>query len=140
MTRDGDSFMRAAMSTTPTPTPMMADQGKAAALTVYILYLLTIPSGGMTTLIGMVVAYLTSHGAAGVWRTHLRSQMRAGALWFVWGVGIFVVLILGTVLKLILIGFVIVWVAGLAYLALLIWFTVKSVLGLIAMLENRVPA
>lgn len=123
--------------TTPVTTP--SEPGKAAALVVYILYLLSIPSAGGLALIGVIVAYFSAHSATGLWRAHLNDQVRVGATWILWSIGLFVAFVLGWVLTLILIGFVVLWLVGVAYLVLLIWFTVKSVLGLVAFLEARAP-
>ncbi len=122
-----------------TTSPAVTDQGKAAALTVYVLYLLSIPSAGMLALAGVMVALICKHNAAGVWHAHLHSQIRIWAIAFLWCIVIFAVTLLGWVLTVVLIGFPIVWMAGIAGFVVMLWFTIKSVLGLIALMENRAP-
>jgi uncharacterized membrane protein len=122
-----------------TTTPIASDQGKAAALAVYVLYLLSIPSAGALALAGVMVALICQHGAAGLWHAHLREQIRIWAIAFLWGIVIFAVSLLGWALTVVLIGFPVVWIAGIAGFAVMLWFTVKSVLGLVALMENRAP-
>ena len=129
------------MTDTPTTTPIStpSEPGKSAALLVYVLYVLAIPSGGVLALVGVLVAYFSRTTATGMWKVHLDDQVRVGGLAILWCIGLFVAGMLGAVLTLILIGFAILWLVGIGYLVLWIWFTVKGVLGLIAFLETRAP-
>jgi hypothetical protein len=45
--------------------------------------------------------------------------------------------LLGWLTVVILIGFVLLWIAGIGGLILFIWFTVVSLFGLLALLDNR---
>jgi hypothetical protein len=51
--------------------------------------------------------------------------------------GLIVLSAIGWALSVILIGFPIIWLAGLAALVVMIWFTIKSVLGFLALLSQR---
>ena len=46
-------------------------------------------------------------------------------------------LIRGALLTIVLIGFPILWIVGLIGFGVMIWFTIKSLLGLIALLDSR---
>lgn len=122
-----------------TTTPLASDQGKAAALTVYVLYLLSIPSAGVLALAGVMVALICQHNADGVWAAHLREQIRIWGIAFLWWIVIFAVTLLGWALTVVLIGFPVIWIAGIAGFVVMLWFTVKSVLGLMALMEGRGP-
>lgn len=116
---------------------LSSERGRAAALAVYILYLLSIPSFGLFALVGVVVGYVTREGATGVARTHLDDAIAIWWVAFLWAVALFVVMMIGWILTPVLIGFPIlglVWAAG---IAVTIWFIVKSVLGLIALMDGR---
>ena len=118
---------------------LTSDGGKAAALVVYVLYLLSIPSAGILALVGVMVALICRENAAGVWRAHLNDQVRVWAIAFMWWVALFAIWLLGVALTLVLIGFPIIWLVGAAGFAVMLWFTVKSVLGLLALLDGRAP-
>ena len=122
-----------------TMTPTMSDNGKAAALCVYVLYLLSIPSAGVLSLAGVMVALICREGASGVWRAHLHDQIRIWGIAFIWWIVIFAVSMIGVALTLVLIGFPVLWLAGIASFVVLLWFTFKSVIGMIALLEGRAP-
>jgi uncharacterized membrane protein len=122
-----------------TNTTLSSDHGKAAALVVYVLYLLSIPSAGVLALAGVFVALVSREGASSLWRRHLDGQVHIFGVAFLWGVALFAASILGWILTLVLIGFPILWLIGIAYFVLMLWFTVKSVLGFIALLDNRAP-
>ena len=111
--------------------------GRTAALIVYVLYLLSIPSAAVFALVGVIVA-LASRGDAGPFaRSHLEDQIRVWFIAFWWAVALAIFGIIGAVLTFVLIGFPILWIVGCLYLLVMIWFTVKSLLGLLALLDNR---
>ncbi|MCL7461394.1 hypothetical protein [Pseudomonas sp. NW5] len=75
---------------------------------VWLIYLLQASSyftGGVTALIGVILAYLNLDGSSPLLGSHLRQQIR----WFWWSL---LWVVLGTLLSLILVG----------YLVLLVWF------------------
>lgn len=113
------------------------ERGRAAAFVVYVLYLMSIPSFAILALVGLVVAYMSRADATGIARAHIENQI---ATWWTacwWAVGIWVLYIVGAALTFVLIGIPIVALAWLASLVVAIWFTVKSVFGLIALLDGR---
>lgn len=122
------------MSTTPLPA---AQPGRSAALLVYGLYLLSIPSFAIFALLGVIVALASRDGASPFARSHLDDQIRIWFLAFWWAIGLALLALVGWLTVVILIGIPLLWLAGLGGLILMLWFTVKSVLGLLALLDNR---
>ena len=113
------------------------EAGRGSAFVVYALYLLSIPSCAIFALIGFIVAMLSREGAGPLARTHLEDQVRIWMIAFWWAVGIAVLAIVGVVLSIVLIGIPIIWLAGVLGLGVGIWFTVKALLGLLALLDGR---
>lgn len=122
------------MSTTPLPPPQ---PGRAAAIIVYVLYLLSIPSAAVFALIGVILALVSRDGASPLARSHLDDQVRIWFIAFWWAVGLAIAAIIGAVLTVVLIGFPILWIVALIGLGVMIWFTIKSLLGLLALLDDR---
>jgi uncharacterized membrane protein len=115
------------------------EAGRGSAFAVYLLYLLSIPSFAVFALVGVIVAVAARDGAGPLARAHLDDQIRYWFLAFWWAVGIAVISLLGWILTIVLIGFPIIWVAGLLSLILFIWFTVKSFFGLLKLIDGRPP-
>lgn len=119
--------------------PGHASQGKPAAAIAWGLYLLSIPSANLLVIVGLIVAYAGRDGATGVAREHIEAQIRLfwSTVW--WTIGLWVGIAVGVVLTVIFIGLLFVLIFGAALLILHIWFTVKSALGLIALVQDRPP-
>ncbi|HWA00500.1 MAG TPA: hypothetical protein VG841_09330 [Caulobacterales bacterium] len=123
--------------TEQTSHPITADAGRAAALVVYVLFLLSIPSFAVFALIGVIIAYMSRERALGLGRAHLDEQIRIWWIAFLWGVGLFVIMGVGWLLSFVLIGLPILAIAWVMGFVVMLWFTVKSAFGLIALLEGR---
>lgn len=115
------------------------EEGRAAAGVVWLLYLLAIPSANLLALVGVVVAYAVRGSSSGWVRAHFDDQIRLFWSVIVWFIVLTVVLLVSAVLSVILIGIPFLIAAGVAMLVLFIWFTVKSVLGLIGVVQGRAP-
>jgi uncharacterized membrane protein len=111
--------------------------GRSAAFLVYVLYLLSIPSAAIFALIGVIVALSSRDGASPLARSHLDDQIRIWLIAFWWGVFLLVATIIGAMLAVILIGFPILWIAGGLGFLVMVWFTIKSALGLLALMDGR---
>jgi uncharacterized membrane protein len=123
---------------TPSPTPLYGPEpGRSAAFVVYVLYLMSIPSVGVLALVGVVVAYIARDDAVGWARSHIENQIAAWwtAVW--WNICFAALFIVGVILSIVLIGIPLIWLACLGWFIVMIWFTVKSVFGLIALLDGR---
>ena len=114
-------------------------EGKAAALIAWGLYILSIPSANLLVIVGLIVAYAARGTATGVARAHLDAQIALFWSVFWWSVIAWIGIIVSFMLMFVLIGFVTIIIFGLAGLVIFIWFTVKSVLGLMALLGDRAP-
>ena len=110
--------------------------GKVAALIVWALFILSIPSVWTLVLVGIVVAYAARGSSDGLARQHFDAQL--GLFWsvFWWTVALWVLIVICTV-TIILIPVAI--ALGVVLFLLTVWFTVKSVLGLINLLGDRAP-
>ena len=122
---------------TTTPPSSAPEPGRGAAMLVYILYLLSIPSAAIFALIGVIVALASREGASPLARAHLDYQVRIWFTSFWWTIALFILAAIGTVLTIVLVGFPILWLAACGFLIIFIWFTVVSFLGLLALLDNR---
>lgn len=122
------------MSSTPHTQP---EPGRSAAFIVYVLYLLSIPSLAIFALVGVIVALASRDGAGPLARSHLDDQTRIWFIAFWWAVGLAIAAVLGAILTIVLIGFPILWIVGIVGFGVMLWFTIKSLLGLMALLDNR---
>lgn len=113
------------------------EAGRASALVVYGLYVLSIPSAAIFALIGVIWAYAARDGAEGVARTHLDNAIRFWWTAFWWGAALIVAGLIGAALTIVLVGFPILWLAAVAAFLVMVWFTIKSVLGMLALLDGR---
>lgn len=108
--------------------------GKPAAAVAWLLYILSIPSANLLVIVGLLVAYAARGGATGIPRQHMDEQIRFFWSVFWWTIGLW---ILVAVSFLSIIGFLF----GFLFLALLfvlhLYFTVKSVIGLLNLLQDR---
>lgn len=113
--------------------------GRGTAILGYGLFLLSIPSAAIFALIGVIVALSGIDTAAPLPRAHLQNQVHIWMVAFWWAVALTILGVVGTLLTIVLIGFPILWFVGLAGMLVMIWFTIKSALGLLALLDGREP-
>lgn len=107
------------------------------ATVVWALYLAGAITGGVTTLIGLVVAYAAKGGSSDAAWSHYVFAIRTiwvGLAWVVIGA---VLAIVGTPLTLILIGFLF-WKAALLIWGLIgLWYLARSVMGLVYAIRDE---
>lgn len=115
------------------------DEGKPAAIIVWVLYLLAIPSANTLALVGLVVAYAARGRSSGWVRAHFDAQIALFWGCIFWFIALCILLVVAAVFSLALIGIPFLIAGVIALVALYIWFTVKSVFGLIASLGDRAP-
>jgi len=125
------------MTTEPNFTAGQEPEGKVAALIAWGLFILSIPSANVLVLVGLVVSYVARGTAVGVARQHIDSQIRLfwSVIW--WTVALWIGIIISIPLAAIGIGIITGLLCGLALFLLSVWFTVKSVLGLISLLQDK---
>jgi uncharacterized membrane protein len=124
---------------TASSTASYPEAGRGAAFVVYALYLLSIPSCAIFALIGVIVALASRDGAGSLARAHLDDQVRVWFIAFWWAIWLALAAVFGVILTVILIGIPILWLVGVLGLGVMIWFTVKALLGLLALLDGRPP-
>ena len=128
---------------TDAPQPRLGEghpsQGKPAALIAWALYILSIPSANLLVIVGLIVAYAARKSSTGVARAHLDEQIRLFWSVFWWTVALWIGIAISIPLAVIIVGIFTGAICALALLLLHIWFTVKSVIGLIALVGDRAP-
>ena len=111
--------------------------GRDGAVVAWILYILSIPSANVLVLVGLVLAYVNRGSATGLAAQHVEAQI--SLFWSVFWVSavLWVLIAVSAVASVFLIGIPFLILFGLLLLLVSIWFTVKSVLGLLALLNDR---
>lgn len=127
------------MTDQPRFQPGHESEGKAAALVAWALYILSIPSANILVLVGLVVAYASRGSSSGVARAHIEAQIALFWSVFWWTIALWVLIGLSIVFSMVLIGIPFLLLFLLLWFLLSVWFTVKSVLGLLALAGDRNP-
>ncbi len=106
----------------PPPAPPIVSNSQLA-LVVYILYLVSYAVGGVTALVGVIIAHIQVGEADPVQASHYRFQIRT--FW----IGL-LYLVVGSLLAIVLVGFLVLawW---------FVWTLVRNIKGLLALNENR---
>jgi uncharacterized membrane protein len=125
------------MTDQPRFQPGHESEGKAAALVAWALYILSIPSANILVLVGLVVAYAARGSATGVARAHMDAQIQLFWSVFWWTIALWVLILISGVLSVVLVGIPFLLLFLLLWFLLSVWFTVKSVLGLLALAGDR---
>jgi uncharacterized membrane protein len=106
------------------PPPPQPVPGGTSATIVYVLYLLSLVTGGLTSIVGLVIAYVNVGGAPEPLRSHYRFQIRTFWIGLLYGAA-------SALLALAVVGLV-------ALLFVAVWLVVRCVKGLQA-LDRREP-
>ncbi len=109
-------------------------EGKPAALIAWGLYILSIPSANVLVLVGLVVAYAARGSATGLARQHMDAQIALFWSVFWWTIALWILIALSAVTIILIPLAIVFW---LLWFLLSVWFTVKSVLGVINLLQDR---
>ena len=112
-------------------------EGKPAALIAWGLYILSIPSANVLVLVGLVVAYAARGSATGIARQHMDAQIALFWSVFWWTIAAWVGIAVSAVASVVLIGIPFLLLFLLAWFLLSVWFTIKSVIGLLNLLNNK---
>jgi uncharacterized membrane protein len=125
------------MTTEPNFTPGQEPEGKVAALVAWALFILSIPSANVLVLVGLVVSYVARGTAVGLARQHIEAQIRLFWSVFWWTIAAWVGIFVSALLSVILVGIPFLLLFILIWFLLSVWFTVKSLLGLINLLQDK---
>lgn len=106
------------VSTSPSNSsnPQPTDQKSPYPTVVYVLYLLSFITGGLTGLISVIMAYVFKNGATNLEKNHYRYVIRTFWIGLVYA-------IISMVLMLVLVGFLLAFLVA-------IWAIVRSIIGL----------
>lgn len=126
------------MTQTPAHT---ADEGKVPAFIVYGLYIAGVFSANLISPIGVIVAYVCRDGSAPWVRSHFDQQIRMfwAVFWWMMApgiIGLIAIFGLGAIGLVAVVPLIIVW--AIAALVTTIWFCVKSVMGLLRLINSQV--
>ena len=125
------------MTDQPQFRPGHESEGKAAAMVAWALYILSIPSANILVLVGLVVAYAARGQAVGVARAHMDAQIQLFWSVFWWTIALWILIAISLLASAILVGLPFLLLFWALWFLLSVWFTVKSVLGLLALLGDR---
>ena len=112
-------------------------EGKVGALIAWALFILSIPSANVLVLIGLVVSYVTRGTATGVARQHIEAQIRLFWSVFWWTIAAWVGIFVSALASVVLIGIPFLLLFLLVWFLLSVWFTIKSVIGLLNLLNDK---
>ena len=126
-------------SSLPPPIASQADE-KTLPIVVYVLYLLGIVTGGLTTVLGLILAYVLRSPARPVAASHYTFLIRTFWLSVAATVVFGLLMAVGVPLALVIVGLPMVAVAGLGLVSVTVWFTVRCIVGMIrAAQDERYP-
>lgn len=114
-------------------------EGKVAALVAWVLFLLSLPSANVLVLVGLIVAYAGRANATGIGRAHIEAQIQLFWSVFWWTVACWIAIAVSAVASLALIGIPFLFLFLLLWFVITIWFTVKSLFGLLRLLQDQAP-
>ena len=106
-------------------------EDKTMPAVVYALYLLGFATGGITTIVGIIMAHVQQSTAGPAMRTHYTFLIRTFWIGVVVSVLAGLLMAVGIPLSFILVGIQLVIVAGLAWAVVGIWFAVRCIVGLV---------
>lgn len=115
---------------------LVAEEGRPAAAVVWVLYILSIPSVGALAIVGLIVAYVARGTARGWIVSHFDQQVRIFWQSFWWHILPWIVVAIITVAAG-PVGLVTIIIPLAINVILFVWFTVKSVFGLISLLQAK---
>lgn len=88
-------------------------------------------------IVGLLVAYAARGSATGIPRQHMDTQIRFFWSVFWWTIGLWILIGVSALMSVVLIGIPFLLLFALLLFLLSLWFTVKSVLGLLNLLQDR---
>lgn len=120
------------MTIEPGPAPAPSDSGKNMALVLYILSLAGFFTGGLTSVVALIIGLMKKDEYRGtIYESHFEFANWTNIWMLVAGIAI---TIIGMLLMIVLIGFIILPL-GLGLLA--IWYLVRLVMGLMKLMDNQ---
>lgn len=132
------------LSPQPKFAPGHASEGKPAAMVVWLLYVLALPSANLLAIAGMLIALSSRGGATGLPRQHIDRQIR-----LFWSAALLNLALTAACVSAI-VGLVMAtdkaaWllplavITGLGLVASTLWFSIRSLIGLLNLSRDRAP-
>ena len=125
------------ISDTARPLPLAGSDEKTLPVVVYVLFLLGFLTGFLSTVVGLIMAYVLRADAGSMARSHYTFLIRTFWISLIASVVAGFVMTVGIVLSFILIGIPFVLLAGLAFTAITLWFVVRCVVGLVRAVQDE---
>jgi uncharacterized membrane protein len=119
------------------PTDYGGPDDKTMTIVVYALYLLGFITGGLTTLLGLVMAYVQKNSASERAYSHYVFLIRTFWIAVGWTLVAAALLIVGIPLSVVLIGIPLLLAAKLVMGILVIWYGVRCIVGLVAAAQDQ---
>lgn len=108
-----------------------AREDTTMAIVCYALYLAAFITGGLTALVGVVIAYMQQSASGPDMRTHYTFLIRTFWIGFLLSLATCVMAGVGALLSIILIGIPILFFAGAVGVVATVWFAVRCIVGLV---------
>jgi len=132
------------LSPQPKFAPGHASEGKPAAMVVWLLYVLALPSANLLAIAGMLMALSSRGGTTGLPRRHMDRQIR-----LFWSAALLNLFLTAACVSAI-VGLVMdpdkaAWllplavITGLGLIASTLWFSIRSLIGLFNLGRDRAP-
>lgn len=117
-------------------TRVLEDESLIAPIVVYILYIVALPTVGLSSVVGLIMAYVLKAEAGPAARSHYIFQIRTFWLHLLaFPVGLLLIAI-GVPLSFVLVGVPFVIVGGLLMAGAHLWYLVRCVIGLVVALQG----
>jgi uncharacterized membrane protein len=121
----------------PPPSSAATADERTLPIVAYALYLAGFLTGGLTPIIGVIIAHASKDNGSAFVRSHYQFLIRTFWITVLALVAGSAAMAVGVVLSIILIGVPIVMVAGLFLAVVVIWFAVRSVVGLVYAVQSQ---
>jgi len=112
-------------------------EGRPAAIIAWALYILSIPSANLLVIVGLIVAYAGRGTATGLPRQHIEAQIALFWSVFWWTIAAWIGIFVSALASVVLIGIPFLLLFLLVWFLLSVWFTIKSVIGLLNLLNDK---
>jgi uncharacterized membrane protein len=122
--------MTEAPAFTVSPRDLTTREDLTLPMIVYGLYLLALPTGGLSLIAGLILAYAQQGGAGPAARSHYDFAIRTFWLGLVGFIAGAAVCVIGALLMVVLIGFPILLVGALMLAGAKLWYVVRCILGI----------
>jgi uncharacterized membrane protein len=119
------------------PTDYGGPDDKTMTLVVYALYLLGFVTCGMTTLVGLVMAYVLKGAASERAYSHYVFLIRTFWIALVALLAVGLLKVVGVLLTFVLIGIPLLMLAWLAVSVIAVWYGVRCIIGLVAASQDQ---